>query len=51
MTFEIQITAGTHTEQFYARADSEAQALLKARAHARRTMSATAYRFATFTVC
>lgn len=51
MTFEIEIRAGNVIEAFYARADNEAQAILKARAHARKVLSSTAYRFATFTAC
>lgn len=51
MTFTIEIRVGLNSQIFYADADTEAQALLKARAHARRTLSCTAYRFASFITC
>lgn len=47
-TFEIEIRSGSYTETIYVSAYSEAQALLKARAYARRTLSSTTYRFACF---
>lgn len=50
-TFEIEIKAANFLEILHVQAGSEAQAILKARAHARGCMSSTAYRFATFTVC
>jgi hypothetical protein len=51
MTFEIEIRAGNQTQAFYAQADSEAQAMLQARAYVRRCWPAGLARFATFTFC
>lgn len=48
---EIKTSRCQPGESFYVDARTEAEALRKAKAHAKRTLSATSFRFATFIFC